>query len=139
MVFRPLGEHLGLPPDPRPTQFTIPMEDIRTISRQIAREEIELAKESLRGNYQYIQSSIVATAVPIVFRRVDEALPEKVHEEIEKSILHSQKPAYRDEKERPTQWEDQHKTKEFESVRTTGAKRHTSTPIGTQCYSAKRA
>jgi len=39
-----LGEHLGLPPDPRPTQFTISMEDIRTISRQIAREEIELAK-----------------------------------------------------------------------------------------------
>ena len=126
----PLGEHLGLPQDPRPTQFTISMEDIRTISRQIAREEIELAKESLRGNYQDMQSSLVATAVPIVFRRVAEGLQEKVHEEIEKSILHSQEPTYRDEKERPTQWKDQHKTNEFESVRTTGATRHTSTPAG---------
>jgi len=88
----PLGEHLGLPQDPRPTQFTISMEDIRTISRQIAREEIELAKESLRGNYQDMQSSLVATAVPIVFRRVAEGLQERVHEEIEKSILHSQEP-----------------------------------------------
>jgi len=45
-----LGDSFGATLGPRASQITISMEDIRTISRQTAREEVELAKDSLKSN-----------------------------------------------------------------------------------------
>jgi len=72
-------------------QFTSSLEFIRLISRQVALEEVELAKDSLSGKYKELHSSIVAAVVPIVFRYFSRGRNGNLWQEIRESVTLCQK------------------------------------------------
>ena len=118
-----LGDNFGATLGPRASQITISMEDIRTISRQTAREEVELAKDSLKSNYQDIQSSLVSTVVPIVIRMVQESIHERVEEEIDQATLRVARQPQTDEGNLPIERSERLKTRREGSFRTNAATR----------------